>query len=526
MKRPYGDADQIDKNAVLKADVCVVGAGAAGITLATQLARKGVSVLLLEGGREEISGESQSLYQVEQTGVPYFDMTACRLRFLGGTTNHWGGYCRENDPIDYEARPELGLQAWPVSYADVRPFVERAAAYLGIDAHNFDPRRALSAHPELAAGLLDGQSPKLETKVFLMAKRKRFKSDFADELQSSERITVLLGANVVGLTCSSDGRRVTGARVRTTVGNSFTVEARTFVLAAHAVENARLLLVSDEVHKAGIGNRHGHVGRYFMEHPHVVSGLFYPTASFPKVYNYETMYRIWVNANLSLTREVMRERGILQYYCRFAPLYTFDDAERSLKQVADGFMHPLDQRMLKALTRVTQRPIASMQAAGHKAGVYRPEPVAYSLHHRIEQAPNPASRIALSDDVDALGVRKVVLNWDFNDLDFRTFAVGQEVVASELERLGLGRFESPPLTPDVIRRSAKGHYHHIGVTRMGASERDSVVDAHGKVHGVHNLYVTGSGIFPTAGYSGPTMMIVAFALRLAEHLIAQRRATA
>jgi len=230
------------------------------------------------------------------------------------------------------------------------------------------------------------------------------------------------------------------------------------------------------------------------------------------------MNRIGVNANLGLKRSAMLSNDILQYYCRFLPLYGFEDTKVALKKVSDGFLQPLDQRMLKALTRVTQRPWESMRVLGNRSGVYRPEPIAYALHHRIEQAPNPNSRIELSEDLDALGVRKVVLNWDFNELDYRTFSIGQQIVSSELVRLKMGRFESPALTPEVIRRTARGHYHHIGLTRMGLSERDSVVDANCRVHGTDNLYVTGSGIFPTSGYSGPTMMIVAFTLRLAEHL--------
>lgn len=514
----FGDANQVEKNSTMRADICIVGAGAAGITLATQLARKGISVLLLEGGQESISGDSQSLYQAEQTGMPYFDMTACRLRFLGGTTNHWGGYCRENDPIDYEARPSIGLQGWPISFKDVRPYVEKAAQILGIDAENFDPKMALAEYPELSAGLLDDKSSKLESKVFLMARKKRFKTDYGEELKTDDRITVLLGANATNLNVDSAGTTVSSIDVKTTRGNAFKVQARTFVLAAHAVGNARLLLVSNAVHKNGIGNHYGHVGKYFMEHPFVASGLFFPESNFPKVYSHETMQRIGINANLSLTREAMHEKGILQYYCRFVPLYGFEDTEKALKRVSDGFMHPLDQRMVRALTKVTQRPWDSMRVLGSHVGVYHPQPIAYSLEHRIEQAPNPNSCVQLSDSLDALGMRKIVLNWDLNELDYRTFTIGQEVVESELQRLKLGRFESPALTPDVIRRSAEGHYHHIGTTRMGFSERDSVVDASCKVHGISNLYVAGSGIFATSGYSGPTMMIVAFTLRLAEHL--------
>jgi choline dehydrogenase-like flavoprotein len=120
-------------------------------------------------------------------------------------------------------------------------------------------------------------------------------------------------------------------------------------------------------------------------------------------------------------------------------------------------------------------------------------------------------------------VRKVVLNWALSDLDFHTFARGQDVTVKELTRLGAGRFDVVPLTPDLIRAEASGHYHHIGTARMAANERDGVVDAHTKVFGIDNLFVTGSAIFPTAGYSGPTMMVIAFAIRLAEHLKKQTK---
>ncbi|RYF46341.1 MAG: FAD-dependent oxidoreductase, partial [Cytophagaceae bacterium] len=454
------DATQVANASILDTDVCIVGAGAAGITLATQLSKRGVEVTVLEGGADRITGESQGLYRAEQTGLPYFDLTSCRLRFLGGTTNHWSGFCRENDPIDYEARPELGMSAWPVGYSKIRPYVEAAATMLGLDATVFNPHDVLLKLGLSTKDLLDTQSGEFETKLFLMAKNLRFKDVFRAQMEAHPRVRLIMNASVTGVRLRSDGQAVQHVDVMTPSRHAFKVRARRFILAAHAVENARLLLASNDVHAEGIGNQHDHVGRYFMEHPHVMSGLFFPSNKLPSLYSMESVRRLNLNANLGLSRQAMERRQVLQYYCRLLPVYDFRVTEKALKRVADGFWEPMDMRMLRALARVTQRPLESARAAAHHLKRYQPKPVAYSLDHRIEQAPNPSSRVTLSDERDALGVPKVRLHWQLNDIDYRTFAEGQRVVASELGRLGMGQFKLEEMTPDVVNSGVEGHYHH------------------------------------------------------------------
>ncbi|MDE1999810.1 MAG: GMC family oxidoreductase, partial [Burkholderiales bacterium] len=138
--------------------------------------------------------------------------------------------------------------------------------------------------------------------------------------------------------------------------------------------------------------------------------------------------------------------------------------------------------------------------------------------HRIEQAPNPESRVTLSQQRDALGCRKVILNWQFTDLDYKTYAVGQSYLIKELTRLKMGTFVAPPLTPEAIRTLVMGNRHHIGTTRMSANAKDGVVDPDLKVHGTDNLFVASSGVFTNGGHTVPTMIIMAFAIRLANHL--------
>ncbi len=504
------------------ADVCIVGLGAAGTALATRLAARGVDVFVVESGAHAVEGATQSLYAMAQTGVRYYDMTSCRLRFVGGTTNHWGGYCRENDPIDYRGRRELGVPAWPFDEAHIRPYVVEAAGWLGLTEAGFDPAHQVAQRGLPADTLIERRSPLLSTKVFQIAQNRRLRATHIPPLAGHDRVRVVTHANVVHLQLAGDGtrRRLSHVVVRTLDGGEFRVRSRRFVLAAHAVENARLLLASDDVDRAGIGNAHGHVGRYFMEHPHLFSGLMVPTRSFPNFYSADVMKRLHLNANLGLTEAALREHGILQYYCRFNPVYHLHRTADALRGLKRGFWRPADLDAIRHLGTLVSNVPDSLRYARSRVAPDSAAPIFYRLEHRIEQSPNPDSRITLADDRDSVGVRRAVLHWALSDLDLATFRRGQQIVVGELTRLGMGRFDAPEITRERIEADAAGHYHHIGTTRMATNPRDGVVDADGKVHGVDNLYVAGSGVFPTAGYSGPTMMIIALAIRLAEHLAA------
>ncbi|MGQ9370025.1 FAD-dependent oxidoreductase [Azospirillum sp. ST 5-10] len=503
----------------LDADLCIVGAGAAGMTLAMQLADAPVRVLLLESGGLDIDGQTQGLYRGANLGLPYYDLTACRLRYFGGTTNHWGGYCRPNDPIDHEGRPELGVPAWPLGLDAMMPYIERAADMLDLRPEGWDPAYQLRARGLPDGALMERHSERLLTKVFQISQKVRFRQLYREALERQTNLEVLLHANVTNVGLDADGRRVERLTVRTLDGATATVRARVVVLACHAIENARLLLDSDDVVPYGVGNRHDHVGRYFMEHAQVAAGVFIPAPGrFPAIYDAGYMASINVNANIGLSEAAMRERGILQYYCRFMPPEENEAVRAAMGRIKDAFWEPFDPVFLEDLADVLGNLPGAVDAVAGK--IWPPEGDApyYVLEHRIEQAPNPNSRVVLADRRDAVGSRPAHLDWQLNDLDYRTFREGAELVAAEMSALGLGRFQLEPITPEMVERGVHGHFHHIGTTRMSERPEDGVVDGDLKVHGVDNLYVAGSSVFPTAGYSGPTMMLIALTMRLAEHL--------
>ena len=504
--------------------MCIVGAGAAGMTLAMQLAAAGIEVLLLESGGEKIDAETQGLYAAEQVGIDYFDLSASRLRFLGGTTNHWAGYCRENDASEYAGRPELGVLGWPITYADIRPYVERAMRLLDLDPLGFTPEEAAAKAGYNPASLVEKQSQVLQTKVFQIAKRRRFRELHTDELKRAPGLRTLLYANVTHIQLDEAGRSVKHLTVRTLNGRQLEVRARTYVLATHAVENARLLLSSNDVRPAGVGNESGHVGRHFMEHLAVESGLMVASSKLARYYDHTTMQGHGLNPNISITDKAMREHGLMGYYCRLTPVVAKDQTLSAIDTLASSFWQPADLDTVRALGQVLVDVPGVIRFIGNRkfANAFNTANV-YRLQHRIEQSPNGASRVTLSAFRDRLGMPKAKLEWALSDLDVTTFAKGQQLVARECERLGLGTFRLDALTPALIERSVQGRHHHMGTTRMSDAATDGVVDRQCKVHGLANLYVVGSSIFPTAGYAGPTMMLMAFAIRLGDHLAGERR---
>lgn len=512
------DARNLPHDQHIQADVCIVGAGAAGITLARYLENSSLDVLLLESGGFDLEGATQSLYQTASTGLKYYDMAACRLRYFGGTTNHWAGYCLPYTNNAFDGRPELGVPPWPVREDEIKPYIDRAIQDLGLNPEGFSPAyqaRQMGIDPKQ---LPDHQSSELVTQVYQITKRARQGKIWREGLSKQRNLRVMLHANVVRINADKTGSHIESVAVRAVGKDPFVVKARWFILAAHAVENARLLLDSDDVIPTGIGNQHDHVGRYFMEHPKIISGRFIPNKSFLPLYNAGTTHQVMRNVNLSLSPQTTRREGILDYYCRFLPAFEYERTHEAVKQLKESFWKPADTRGLKALSRVVGDIPSSYQYLLSRLNIHPTEFSSFNLDHRIEQAPNADSRITLSKDRDALGCRKVILNWALTDLDFKTYAVGQSILTREIKRLNLGTVIAPPLVPDAIKSLVKGNNHHIGTVRMSAHPKDGVVDKNLKVHGIDNLYVTGSAVFPNGGHAVPTMIIMSFAIRLAEHL--------
>lgn len=514
----FMDARTDDVGEALDSSICIIGAGAAGITLARELSRTTPGVLLIEAGGLQMEGQTQGLFVGRQLGLRYHNLVACRLRYFGGTTNHWSGYCRANDPIDYEGRAELNLPQWPVNGEELAPYIEEAGATLNVDSSHFDPRAALTDRGLSADALVEDHSSILQTKVFQLSDRQRLGPLNKDALSEAENVRTVLNLNLTHIQLDEYGGRVSYLECKTMNQKTVRIHSKVFILCCHAIENARQLLISNDVMNTGIGNTGDHVGRYFMDHIYFHASKWIPSKSFPKIYDRKFTNNNKLNANISFADSYLRERRILQYYCRFNPVYISDETHSALKNAQAGAFSPGDMEFLRDVGRIAGEALGATRMILSRKGWAYSVPDYFSMEHRLEQAPNPLSRVVVSDRMDALATPIADLDWRVTEDDLHSFRTGQAEVARELAALGWGRFQEEEITMDLVKERIIGHYHQIGTTRMSDTPRDGVVDRDCRVHGVENLYIGGSSVFPTAGYSGPTMMIIAFAIRLSRHL--------
>jgi len=451
---------------------------------------------LLEGGGYEPSEISQSVYRGVNVGHDYLELDSCRLRYLGGTSNHWTGWCRPLDAEDFTSRRQIPDSGWPISKTDLQVFLSEACEILEVGA--FPQDRPLRN----SGGRLR------EIARHRSAAPVRFGQKYRELLRQSDAIHTVLNANVVDIQLGADHRYVTHFVVAGADPGEprYVVTADHYVLAMGGLENARIMLNVDGQQASGIGNNSGLVGRYFMDHPHLDIG-YYVLGSSPDGFGAGERY-------LALTHVGMGEAGVAGAYLQVKPIpdQTQSSAWGNTKDTMERAVCASD--IIADFVRATG--IADcMSLTG--AGI---------LRVGSEQVPNSRSRVRLAAMTDQLGLRRLELDWQPLPIDLQTVRAGAMAVAEYFARQDIGRVKlfdwllDPKLTllPDRKIVSTLGASHHIGTTRMGFTDRDGVVDSDCRVFGVRNLYVAGSSVFRSSGIANPTLTIVQLALRLVDHL--------
>jgi choline dehydrogenase-like flavoprotein len=511
--------------------ICIVGAGAAGITLARHLIAQGHAVLILESGGLDFELPIQELAGGISTGLDYYDLDQVNLRMVGGTTPIWGGRCAELDPIDFAVRPWVPLSGWPILPATMEPHYEAAARELGI-ARPADGLADLTHRLSAIASLHD-TSLKVGCWSF-DDKPNRFAAGNLQDLISHPRCWLVIHATVAGLHLAADGRRVDAITVKDIAGNATRISPRFVILAMGGIETPRLLLNSDDVVPGGLGNAGDMVGRCFMEHPHARGGHITGPASWQLLEGFGRSHRSGATRHAALLRldeKVQQDSATLNSALTFGArqpaaarqalaMRTYSAMKHRLtpSKFNRGLWRNLKRASVWAHERVDPlRPWLLVQAGMREIAVII----------RAEQAPNPESRVTLSHDKDAVGLRRVNLQWQLCDLDKHSVRTLVGALDGVLRARGFGAVEMESWldepetlwrTDPLVSAHPIGGYHHMGTTRMSLDERTGVVDRDCRMHGVENVFICGSSIFPTSGWANPTFTILALAIRLAGHL--------
>lgn len=511
------DARRLEDDFKIECDLCIVGTGAAGLTLAHFLKDTSLSICLIESGGMIAEPETQDLYRGESTGnvdalSPSYLLDS-RLRFFGGTTNHWGGHCRPLEAIDFEARPWVPHSGWPFPKTHLDPYYDIAAEFMGLPLFRADnPDAGDSRFPaSLDSELVVGRVYRLRAK--------RFAIDHKEEIAESRNIQLVNYANALEIVTLESNKAVQSLRVGTLGGTRGSIKARSYVLAAGAVENSRLLLASNTRRRGGVGNEHDLVGRYFMEHPVTQFGMG-PLAVWPEVSVELYSLHADLRQQVLYPRDaIMRERKMLTTTLMVQPAVPTTDG--LLAAIARGkqaeHIYPLDA-FDHALT-------SAAYDSDHLDIPTKPIESPQHIHTMFicEQEPNPESRVTLSDQRDALGMPRAKLSWNLTGAETRSIFEMAELVGRSIAKIGAGRLRVR-IPMDELQDVFYQGFHHMGTTRMHVDPKRGVVDPDGRVHGIANLYVAGSSLFPTCGAANPTYTIVALAIRMADHLQQDLRA--
>jgi choline dehydrogenase-like flavoprotein len=528
------DINDLQTNSTLTADICIVGSGAAGLTIATELDGAPQHVCVIESGGFGPDEETQALYDIEIAGHPVREKFMSRARYFGGTCNLWAGRSMRLTQLDLSPREWIPHSGWPIPYEELERFYPRAASILRLPSSD-SVRNAASCDSMNRVERLLFDNGDLEPTVAMWAKKPvRFGAAHRKRLERSPNVSVYLNANVTDIRLNHAGNHVDECATLSLSGKKIRLKAKRFVLACGGLETARLLLVSRSVQSHGIGNQYDVVGRYYMDHPRAVFGkvrLARPQR-LPLLLGTPLVDGM-AQIGIRLSEEIQRRERLLNNYLSLERHWSSQSASayqsfvRSMKILLKkgyaGKRFSLSRASLADVPELIYllaprelMPHFLYRTAGRLRQTLSKGATELIVVNYCEQIPNPLSRVYLGDKRDRLDVPRLVLDWRVGQEETKSLMRLQTLLDQYLRKHELGWLDnvSEPFSEHLYTDAS----HHIGTARMSTDSRTGVVDDRCKVHGVDNLFIAGSAVFPTSGHSNPTLTIVALAIRLAAHL--------
>lgn len=505
------DARELPANSLIEGDVCIIGAGAAGISIALEWMNSPYKIILLEGGGFEYDEKVQELYAGKTTGQRYYPLKSARLHYFGGTTGHWAGFCSTFDPVDFTKRDWVPHSGWPIKREDLDPFYARAHTNVDLGPYEYDWKYWQKQDPELQPLLTDDTV--VWNKIWQFSPPSQFGKKYKDTIVNAKNIHLYTYANVTNIKANEGVSSIQEVTIKNFSGKEHTVKAKYFILACCSIQNARILLASNQQAANGLGNDTDNVGRYFMEHLEIKSAELWLEKPNPlKLYglNYGVTK---ARAELAITQQKQEEFKILNGTSSLTPLAI----AKNMPPMIDVWKEADPRKSMDSAMAMFQKADQTKVPPSESS-----ESRAFELFTRIEQAPNPDSRVTLDTEKDSLGMPRANLNWVLTPLEKRSIRKIYELIGQQVGIEGIGRLKLMDYLQDENDNTwpsfTGGGWHHMGTTRMSDDPKNGVVDANCKVHSLANLFVAGASCYVTGAAPNPTLTLIALSLRLSDHI--------
>ncbi len=506
-------------------DICIVGGGAVGLAMGVRLARADTNVVLLEAGGERLEECSQELHRGASVGHPFENMHVGRYRVLGGSTTFWGGQILEISDDVMQPRPWIEAAGWPIERQTLEPYFTEAYGLLGLANIELDDAmiwKEFGVTPEL--------DPSLQLLITRWLPQRNFARLFRADIDKNRALKTIVHANVTGFVMDEGRRRVVEIEARNLSGRKINVKAKSFVLACGSLEIARLLL-----HPATNGDGlpwHANpwLGCGFIDHlhGHVADVTVLDHDAFHRLFDSFFVGRHRYYPRLRLAPLVQKAERTVDVSGEFI----FDTAYKQNLDNIKSFLRSLkDGQLPKGLAKLPGHCVSVGRIAAplmwrylRQRRSYKPRSSRIHLSVSSEQIPMLKSRVRLGNGVDAVGSRRIVMDWQIDGREVRSIAIFARRVREALAARGLAHISIDPFLSNECSTFLTKLYdgiHQMGTARMASSPSDGVVDRDLRVHGTDNLYVAGQAVFPYSGFANPTFTGIALGLRLSDHLSRQ-----
>lgn len=520
------DSHDLKPGTVIEADICIVGSGAAGLSLASEFKDTDVSVVILESGAPDFQEDVQTLNKVEYTQLSV--KLRSRIRQFGGSTTAWSGKWLPLDPFDFKEKHWIEHSGWPISFEDIEEYYQRAA-----EMHNGPNIRSYFDEWSQTADAADTELNLVPVSVYWMG---IYNLDFSltvgSFIEQSDNVNLYFSLTAVNVSLNDSLDAVDCIEALTKTKDKISVRAKQFIIAGGGIENARLLLASNSQIETGIGNQSDNVGRFFMDHPSgsVATVELNDNSHFPECLGIsgKSNGKHRRDIGVRVRNDIIEANQSLNSYMVWRPKAEYVPSP-SLRQLFSNLLllkkNPTQLKLyldvLKNLAKLEK--INFVQVVFYrlsaKFGLRSDTIRKYALNFHIEQYPSRQNRVTLSNEHDFLGQPLAAIDWSLSDIETRSIELLHQEMKALIEQKQCGKMHwTSGSFPDFNKLKIKDSSHHMGTTRMGKNEATSVVDPNCKVHSIKNLYIAGSSVFPSSGYSNPTFTIVALAIRLADYL--------